>query len=139
MAGPFTVDPIPILTRTLDALSLRQEVAASNVANAETPGFQASAVRFEDVLQRALALSPGELPLARTNARHLLAGGVDPSQVQPVVVEETGTRVRSDGNNVDVEREMGLLAETTVRYEAVSEALARRLAMLRLIASEGRS
>lgn len=132
------LDPTLILVRALDALALRQQVTASNIANADTPGFRASEVRFEDILQRALATRPGELSLARTDPRHLLAGGIDAAQVEPQVVELSNTRLRNDGNNVDIDREMGLLAETTLRYNAVTEALARRLAMQRLIASDGR-
>lgn len=132
------LDPTSILVRALDALALRQQVTASNIANADTPGFRASQVRFEDILQRALATRPGELSLLRTNPRHLLAGGIDAAQVEPQVVELSHTRLRNDGNNVDIDREMGLLAETTLRYNAVTEALARRLAMQRLIASDGR-
>ncbi|MCM8749715.1 flagellar basal body rod protein FlgB [Thermomicrobiaceae bacterium CFH 74404] len=132
------IDPTLILVRALDALALRQQVTASNIANVDTPGFRASEVRFESILQRALATRPGELSLVRTDARHLLAGGIDATDVEPQVVELSNTRLRNDGNNVDVDREMGLLAETTLRYNAVTEALARRLAMQRLIASDGR-
>lgn len=46
--------------------------------------------------------------------------------------------MRNDGNNVDIEQQMGILAETTMRYSAVSEALARKLAIMRTIASDGR-
>jgi flagellar basal-body rod protein FlgB len=133
------IDPTAVLVRALDALALRQQVTASNIANADTPGFQASQVRFESILQRALSMRPGELSLMRTDPRHLLPGGLDPAQVEPHLVELSSTRMRNDGNNVDIDYEMGLLAETTLRYSAVSEALARRLAIQRLIASDGRA
>lgn len=132
------VDPTSILVRALDALALRQQVTASNIANVDTPGYRASEVRFESILRRVLATTPGELSLVRTDPRHLVAGGIDVTAVEPQVVERSGTRYRNDGNNVDIDREMGLLAETSLRYSAVSEALARRLALLRLVASDGR-
>ncbi len=135
MAG--TVNPIGVLTRALDALALRQQVTASNVANAETPGFRAQAVRFEELLASMLTGRFAPLPLVRTDPRHIATTPVSASAVQPQVVELTGTRYRNDGNNVDIEREMGLLAETTLRYSALSEVLARRLAMLRAMASGG--
>jgi flagellar basal-body rod protein FlgB len=135
MAG--TIDPIGVLARTLDALALRQQVTASNVANAETPGFRGQAVRFEDLLRAMLNGTFARLPLVRTDPRHIAVTASSPSALQPEVVELTGTRYRPDGNNVDIEREMGLLAETTLRYSAVSEVLARRLAMLRAMASGG--
>lgn len=135
MAG--TIDPISVLARALDALALRQEVTASNVANADTPGFRAQAVRFEELLQAMLTNSFAPLPLTRTNLRHLSPTPTTPASVELQVVDLTGTRYRNDGNNVDIEREMGLLAETALRYSAVSEALARRLALLRAMASGG--
>jgi len=135
MAG--TVDPIGILARTLDALALRQQVTASNVANADTPGFRAQAVRFEDVLESMLSGQFAPLPLARTDPRHIATTPVSAASVEPEVVELRGTRYRADGNSVDIEQQMGLLAETTLRYSAVSEVLARRLAMLRAMASGG--
>ncbi|MDW7982647.1 MAG: flagellar basal body rod protein FlgB [Thermomicrobium sp.] len=135
MAG--TIDPIGILARTLDALALRQQVTASNVANADTPGFRAQAVRFEEVLQSVLTGRFSPLPLTRTDPRHLTVAPLSASTVQPEVVQASGTRYRNDGNNVDIEQQMGLLAETTLRYSAVSEVLARRLAMLRAMASGG--
>jgi len=132
------IEPTTVLVRALDALALRQQVTASNIANADTPGFRSTQVRFESILQRALALRSGELSLVRTDPRHLLPGGLDPAQVEPQLVELRSTRMRNDGNNVDIDYEMGLLAETTLRYNAVSEALARRLAIQRLIATDGR-
>jgi len=132
-----SIDPIGILARALDALALRQQVTASNVANADTPGFRAQAVRFEDLLASMLSGQYAPLPLARTDPRHIAPVPTTPTSVQPQVVDLTGTRYRADGNNVDIEQQMGLLAETTLRYSAVSEVLARRLALLRAMASGG--
>jgi flagellar basal-body rod protein FlgB len=44
---------------------------------------------------------------------------------------------RNDGNSVDIEREMALLAETQLRYSTLSSLMSRRLAMQRTIASAG--
>jgi flagellar basal-body rod protein FlgB len=132
-----TIDPTSVLTRGLDALSMRQQVTANNVANAETPNFKASEVRFEDTLQQALAgqTTGGQLQLARTDARHLALNGAS-ADMAPQVVQLSNTSVRNDGNNVDVEQQMTLLADTNLRYNAVSEALSRRFAMQRLLASD---
>jgi flagellar basal-body rod protein FlgB len=124
------------MVSSLDALAIRQRVTANNVANADTPNFKASEVRFENVLQQAMGTSGGKLVLARTSSDHLMAGGT--TDVRPEVVQLTGTSLRNDGNNVDIEQQMAQLAETTIRFNAVSEALARRFAMQRMIASDGR-
>ena len=45
--------------------------------------------------------------------------------------------MRRDGNNVDIEREMNDLVETTLRYSAMTRILNRKLALLRFVISEG--
>ncbi|MDI3341742.1 MAG: flagellar basal body rod protein FlgB [Sphaerobacter sp.] len=132
------IDPIRLMSQALDGLSLRQRVTANNVANADTPHFKASRVTFEEALQQRLnADAPRDLPLARTHAAHLPLA--TPEEGSPArIVEMRNTTMRNDGNNVDIDQQMAILAETAMRYSAVSESLARRLALLRTVASEGR-
>jgi flagellar basal-body rod protein FlgB len=128
-----------VLQRALTALSLRQQVASNNLANLNTPGFKASEVRFEAELQRVLNADreQGE-SLRVTHPAHFR---IDPSsawEVQPVVRTRTDTLLRADGNNVDLEKEMASLAETALLYQASTQILARKLALLRTIVTEGR-
>ena len=109
----------------LRGLSLRQRVIANNVANVDTPGFKASEVHFETQLRRALA-SRQQSPAAAL------------AEVSPTVEQLTGTTIRADGNNVDIERELLLLTETSLRYGAVARTLSGRLALLQTILTDGR-
>jgi len=124
----------------LRGLSLRQQVISHNIANVDTPGFKASDVSFETQLKRALSdANAGELPLQTTHAAHLTARrAVTESQVRPQIVRLQGTRLRSDGNNVDIDREMARLAETTLEYNTLIEALNLRLSLLKQVINEGR-
>ena len=132
------IDPTRIMAQALDGLALRQRVTANNVANADTPRFKASRVTFEETLRQRLHNEPGgNLNLVRTHAAHLPVDTADDARPARIV-EMRGTTMRNDGNNVDIEQQMGILAETTMRYSAVSEALARKLAIMRTIASDGR-
>lgn len=132
------MDPVAVLAHALDGLSLRQRVTANNVANADTPHFKGSVVSFEDALQERLAGAVGRnLSLTRTHPGHLPTTGPDPLG-PPRVTEIRTTAMRNDGNNIDIEQQMSMLAETTLRYSAVSETTARKLAMLRTIATDGR-
>jgi len=132
------IDPTRIMAQALDGLALRQRVTANNVANADTPRFKASRVTFEETLRQRLHNEPGgNLTLVRTHAAHLPLDTADDASPARIV-EMRGTTMRNDGNNVDIEQQMGILAETTMRYSAVSEALARKLAIMRTIASDGR-
>lgn len=121
-----------IMETALDGLSLRQQIIGHNVANVETPGYQAQAVTFEAALQQA-AHSPAGVRLAATNPAHL-ASPPDLA-VGPRVVPRPNGAVRLDGNNVDIELEMTQLAETSLRYQSLTQLVARKLALLKAIAA----
>lgn len=124
-----------ILHTALDGLARRQQVTANNIANAETPGFKASAVTFESRLDALLPGAVPELILARTDPQHLGAGG---ETMTPQVVELRDTVGRNDQNNVDIDREMVTLAETTLTFNAITRLSAKRLGLLKAAITEGR-
>ncbi len=109
------------LQAALTGLSARQRAIANNVANVDTPNFKAGEVRFEDVLKNAV--QGRDSRLSRSDEQ-LKAAVTRQSQVE-------GTTVRADGNNVDIDREMTQLAETTLTYNALTQAMATRLAIMR--------
>lgn len=133
-----------IMRAALDGLALRQQVTGNNIANAETPGFKASVVRFEEQLQRALDSGrrldgqPMELQLVRTNAAHFTAEGQMDEALGPRVEQISNTGGRNDQNNVDIDREMITLADTAIHYQALTRLLAKRFAMLKAAVTEGR-
>lgn len=134
------IDATEVLTQSLDGLSMRQRATANNIANVDTPGYRARQVSFESQLAQAVdrQLSAGQnLNLVATNPAHLSVGPRQLEDVQPVVHELDGMSYRNDGNSVDIEREMALLAETQLRFATLSSLLSRRLAMERTIASAG--
>ncbi len=104
-----------LLERALSAASLRHKVLASNVANVDTPGYK----RFDVAMQAALRQDPGS-PLADS------------------IYRQSGTSLRLDGNNVDVEQEMALVAETEAYFNAVANCLIKQMATTRYLISEGR-
>lgn len=117
----------------LDGLSLRQQVIAHNIANADTPGYQAQAVTFEETLQRQIKHRGHRLALAATHPAHLR--GQAPI-LAPQVVSRPATTMRPDGNNVDIDLEMSQLAETTIRYQALTQLAAGKLALLKAAVTE---
>jgi flagellar basal-body rod protein FlgB len=128
------------LTAALDGLSQRQQTIAANIANVDTPFYQASDVQFEAALQRALGAEAG-VPLVRTHAAHLTAAGAPPATRFDDLVSRSRvveTARRNDGNTVDLDREMARLAETGLRYSAVASLVAARYASLRTAISEGK-
>ena len=103
-------------TRALGLRAYRQEVLASNIANADTPAYKARDFDFTSALKEAVAgRSDGALNLTTTNARHLPGTGdaaparlMYRSTVQPSV----------DGNTVDMDVERSQFSENAMQYEA---------------------
>lgn len=135
---------IDLLERALAAASLRHAAISQNIANVNTPGYQAHTVAFEQHLQQALAASRGEkvpLALARTHAGHLAPFGAAPNrpdQVQPVVRRDTEHVARHDGNNVDIESEMAALAANQIWYQGLVRLISDQFSRYRLAITEGR-
>jgi flagellar basal-body rod protein FlgB len=103
------------LTYALNSLSLRQAVLANNIANVQTPGFEAQDVSFESQLSDIFA--------GQQETSSPLATGT--------VVDAPDITTRTDGNTVSVESEMGKMAETTLLYQALSQLTADRLGILK--------
>lgn len=116
----------------LDGLSLRRDLIAQNIANTDTPGYRSQQVRFEDALNRAMK-SNGRLALSTTSAGHQLSSN-SLSQLYQVELRPGGT-LRADGNNVDIDTEMTQMVETSLSYQTFSQAVSKKLALLKNIAS----
>ena len=91
------------LERYMDLLSVRQKLVASNIANADTPGYQTRDIDFQGEFQQQL------------------------SAHQPQVLEVSGLTTKNDGNNVDLDREARLLAENALRFSIASQLLRSEL------------
>jgi flagellar basal-body rod protein FlgB len=90
----------------MDLLSVRQKLVASNIANADTPGYRTQDLDFQAEFLNA-------------------AGGA------PRAVEVEGLRVKNDGNNVSLDRESRLLAENALRFQLASNLLRSEIRTVR--------
>jgi flagellar basal-body rod protein FlgB len=93
--------------------SYRQQLLASNIANADTPHYKAVDIDFGQALHQALA-GPA---LRTTHPRHLTASNSGPFGV--AVLYRTDVQGNIDGNTVDMDRERAQFAENALRYEAL--------------------
>lgn len=119
-----------VFDKTTDALGaslnyrlLRHNVTSSNIANAETPGYKAKIVNFEEALSRAVEL-----------------GDVSPTPIgnERVRVEDNPEAdVNNDRNTVDLDKEMTTLAENSVLYKAALALINKKMAMLKYGITEG--
>jgi flagellar basal-body rod protein FlgB len=102
--------------QALDLLAQRQKVLAGNIANADTPGYQARDFDFSQALAQARGQAGGT---AVTDARHLQASGAPASAgSRPDVLYRTADQPALDGNTVDLDRERAHFADNALRYEA---------------------
>ena len=124
------------LGTSLNMRHLRHGVISSNIANAETPGYHAQKMDFEEALARAIDLE-GFGGLTTTNEAHFSVGGSSLSKVAPEIYENPEGVTNNDGNTVDLEKEMSALAENTVLYKAALQLINKKLAALKYAATEG--
>jgi flagellar basal-body rod protein FlgB len=87
------------LEKYLDLLSARQKLVASNIANADTPGYQTKDIDFQ---QEFMSMVNGE---------------------QPQTINAQGLTDKPDGNNVNIDREARMLAENAMRFNVGSALL----------------
>ena len=127
---------IAVLQKSLDLREQKQQVIAGNIANAETPGYAARKMSFEDNLRRALKTP--EISSHKTNAKHFAIGTRGISGVQGDITRETDGVLFGDGNSVSVDDEMFDLAENQLLYEASSQILKKKFSMLKFAVSDGR-
>ncbi len=109
------LDPITAhIERYMDLLSARQKLVASNIANADTPGYRTRDIDFQSEYQSA-------------------------SAAQPAAVEVPGLKTKNDGNNVSVDREARLLSENALRFNLASGLMRSELRMVRSAIEEGKN
>jgi flagellar basal-body rod protein FlgB len=117
--------------RSLDYHSSRHNVLASNIANANTPGF-----RPKELLRVEAEEFASKLPLVRTEQEHFTTTGLDAVHELTVVPDDSNIG-GLDGNNVSLEREMSKLEANDLRYQGAAKLVSRHLGMLRYAANDG--
>jgi flagellar basal-body rod protein FlgB len=97
----------------MDLLSARQKLVVSNIANIDTPGYTAKDIDFQFEF---MSLAQGQAPN---------------------VVDTPGLVVKSDGNNVSLDRETRLLAENALRFSVASSLMKGELKTVESAIKEG--
>lgn len=100
----------------LNVRAYRQQVIASNIANADTPNYKARDIDFREALNGALGGKPSGLPLTTTSARHLAGSGEQ--GLDGNLKYRTEEQGAIDGNTVSMDVERSAFAENSVQYQA---------------------
>ncbi|HEY4369392.1 MAG TPA: flagellar basal body rod protein FlgB [Steroidobacteraceae bacterium] len=97
--------------------SQRTEVLAANIANADTPNYQARDIDFKSALAAASGAKDSGVHLATTSAGHIGTNSVS-GGAAPELKYRTPLAPSLDGNTVDAQLEQAAFAENTVHYQA---------------------
>ncbi|MDX2030605.1 MAG: flagellar basal body rod protein FlgB [Blastocatellia bacterium] len=119
---------VNLLTDFMDVQSRRAEIVATNIANADTPGFKAMELDFREYLRTAAesAFDPQE------NSQAAMM------ETLPQLVEREGNAVSIDGNSVDAGQEMATLANAGGQFMFGAQMLQSRFRAIRAAIREGR-
>jgi len=109
--------------RYMTLLSTRQKLVASNIANADTPGYKTQDIDFR-------------AEFAQQMQSQECSGAPAPG---PQIVEPDGLPVKADGNNVSLDRESRMLAENAMRYSVAASLARAELQAIRTAIQEGTS
>ena len=122
------------LGQVLNLRMSQHTLTASNLANADTPGYKAKFIPFDQVLGEAVNQGKG-MRLRTTHSLH--NAGLGRNVNDPNVDEVEAAPWVADGNSVNAEREAVRLKENATLFSGVSRGLSRRLSLLRFAAGNG--
>lgn len=97
----------------MSLVSARQKLVASNIANADTPGYTTKDIDFQSEFQNALFGS------------------------RPAVLDVQGLTMKNDGNNVNLDREARLLSENALRFSVAGNFLHSQIKSLKMAIDGG--
>ena len=116
---------VDLLSRAMDVNSLRYQVSANNIANAEVPNYKRQVVDFESELKRAFDSEKDtehRMQLTRTNDAHFqLDMPVDFRSVEPRRVTDWESTANANGNNVDPEFEAMNIMKIQLNYRLLAQ------------------
>ena len=115
-----------LMAQALNYRSMRQDMIASNIANADTPYYKPRDIRFEDTLMQkqkeVFGANSQTLQMAKTDGQHLDAlPQLDNSRAS--LFFRDGHMARNDGNSVDIDVETTEMSKNSTMYNALIAAI----------------
>lgn len=115
-----------LMKEAMDYRAARQDMIASNIANADTPNYRPRDIRFEEALvQKSCELFANQnetLKMAQTTGAHFSSGGGFDSTKATTFFRD-GHMARNDGNSVDLDVESSELAKNSMMFNALTAAI----------------
>ncbi len=124
----LTSNTMLMTQRAMDYLWKKQGVIANNVTNAETPGYKAKYVTFEQELRQKLEQARTADNYADPIGRKAIREGILSSDI---VTHEANETARLDENGVNVTEQNIELSRTYIQYQLTTRAFADEMSRLR--------
>lgn len=138
--------------KALHLRAMRSEILASNIANADTPGYQARDIDFKSALSEAMGGSAqagaaqvgGSLALSTSSAgtsinqAGMSISGNSASDIAASLKYRIPLQSAQDGNTVETDREQAAFADNTIRYQATLQFLGGKFSSMKNAISGGR-
>ncbi len=120
---------IASLEKALACTSIKHKAILNNIANVNTPGYKRVDVNFKS--QLASILKDSNILNSSEFINKL-------KSIEPEIISQENTSLRNDGNNVDIDKEMAVMAKNTMEYEYYVSLLAKKFNIIKLVVNEGR-
>jgi flagellar basal-body rod protein FlgB len=128
-----------VYSKALDLRTQRHQVLASNIANADTPGFKSRDFEFATAMQNAMGgkAAGGGVGLARTASGHMSG---DASMAGPGALQfRSESQSSADGNTVDMDVERAQITDNALQYQIITQLITNRFQGLRTAMSSTQS
>ncbi|MDH4944642.1 flagellar basal body rod protein FlgB [Sulfurimonas sp. C5] len=114
-----------LIKKALDYRAARQDMIASNIANADTPYYKPRDISFEDALKAKKAelyqQDQNQLQMATTDTKHMKPAQ-EHSSLKPTLFYRDGHMARNDGNSVDIDVETTEMSKNSIMFNALIQA-----------------
>ena len=121
---------LELLGKAIDLRAQRQQVLASNIANADTPHYKARDFDFREAMQRAMA---NQLAMNTTSAKHL--EGQSGANMLTELKYRKEIQSAVDGNTVDMDTERSQMAENSIQYQILTSLISDEFKDMKLAVS----
>jgi flagellar basal-body rod protein FlgB len=109
----------------------RQKVISSNIANINTPGYKTKELVFEDELNNSI--SNNSLQMKATNSRHMTNINSSQASYNPKLMEVQNLEEQNDGNNVNLDTQMGEMSKNKILFDAIQSSIKRDSKLFRSV------
>ena len=109
----------------------KQKVISSNIANINTPNYKTKELVFEDELNNSI--TNNSLQLKATNSKHMTNINSSLANSNPKLMEVDNLEEQNDGNNVNLDTQMGEMSKNKILFDAIQSSIKRDSKLFRSV------